>query len=242
MGIASVQRIGAVASRSMTATIPRGKPAPCPPWWIELANKTIDTRGIKQSAIAEAEDVSPFKISRCLAGHNVTYETVEAISRFLDIPSPFKIADTEAMALESVVSTTPLPTDTDDQVIRKNLTRFREAAGLDLLGAADASGIPYETLRAYELGDITIPNTALKPLGAIYGHRAGDFFDVEPPPSTLDETPGIWWRARPEIHALITESDRRRLDDLMREIWDRYRPEKKRVLDHFTAAKKRRKR
>ena len=111
------------------------------------------------------------------------------------------------------------PADPRDEIVRRNLIRFREEAGLSQAQSGDLSGVPVDAIRRYETGITqTVPGTALMELAKVYGHAVDDFFMLEPPKGKLDEAPNIFLRTRPgveidmdiynEIQALIEKANK----------------------------------
>jgi transcriptional regulator with XRE-family HTH domain len=103
------------------------------------------------------------------------------------------------------------------EIFRRNLVAFREERGLDLHDAAQAAGIPLETLRAYELGNASVSGLHLLELARVYD-RGPDHFDMKEPPQRAR-------RAPPTIHARIvgnaddmTPEHRARFMELQREL------------------------
>jgi transcriptional regulator with XRE-family HTH domain len=73
--------------------------------------------------------------------------------------------------------------DKTDEIIRRNLIRFRGEAGLTLEEASQAAGISLDYLAKIEKGKRSVPGAAiLKRLGEAYGHVVDHFFLEEPPP------------------------------------------------------------
>ena len=87
--------------------------------------------------------------------------------------------------------------DPQEEVIRRNLARFRDEAELSQAQAADLSGVPLDNLRRYEKGDSGVPATVLKLLADVYGHRVDDFYAVEPPKGDRAEVPVYFLRTFP---------------------------------------------
>jgi len=116
--------------------------------------------------------------------------------------------------------------DPTEELIRRNLIRFREALGLDQFAAATATGIPYEELRSYELGDATVPPARLAAIAAAYGCRAGDFFE--------DRMPALDASKVPVIHlggpatANLTPHERETVERIMKAATERHRPKRRR--------------
>lgn len=103
-----------------------------------------------------------------------------------------------------------------EELIKANLLKFREEAGLSQSEAAELSGVVIDNLRRYETGSTrSVPAAALAALAKVYGHSVDDFFQEEPPPARLDEAPTIFLRIRPgsdvpseKLRQLQSEVDR----------------------------------
>lgn len=111
--------------------------------------------------------------------------------------------------------------DALDAIVRANLKKFRELAGLSQVDAAELSGVNLDNLRRYESGKTeAVPGTVLSKLSAVYGHSVGDFFSDQPPPARLDEAPVVFLRTRPgvEIDADMIVRLQKIVDDANREI------------------------
>lgn len=135
----------------------------------------------------------------------------------------------------------PKPTaiDSAEEIIRKNLIRAREQAGFDQLGAADASGIAFDLMRAYELGEKPVPNSDLRTIAPVYGRKPGDFFEVDMPGVDLDGAKRVFFRGRPDDIQLLTPEELARAAALEREYDEKIRERKRAQLDHFKKAKER---
>jgi len=87
-----------------------------------------------------------------------------------------------------------------DEIVRRNLTRFREECDLTQTDAAELSGVAVDNLRRYESGKTTnVPGTVLAALAKVYGHAVDDFFMETPPAARLDEAPTVFLRTRPGV-------------------------------------------
>lgn len=73
--------------------------------------------------------------------------------------------------------------DKSDEIIRKNLAKFRNEAGLTLEEASQAAGISLDYLNKIEKGRRGVPGASLlRKLGEVYGHVVDHFFLETPPP------------------------------------------------------------
>lgn len=203
--------------------------------------KLGESIGLKRPELAKSAGMSDLTAWRVESGGGAVKAAHALrqvlVSRGLEVP-PVPVGDADWRPSPPVA--TPTPRDEDEETIRQNLIRFREATNHDQFSAASASGIPYEDLCAYERGDQPPPNAVLKRLGEVYGHGPGDFFERSPPPANADAVQGLWWRGIPEVVRRISDEDKRRLDDLLREIRDKYHLEKKGVIEHIKRASQRR--
>jgi transcriptional regulator with XRE-family HTH domain len=96
------------------------------------------------------------------------------------------------------ISAMAKPHDPVDEVIRKNLVRFREEAEMSQADAAETAGIALDNLRRYENGTTaTVPYTVIAALAKAYGHAMEDFSNGDPPPAKLEERPVFFLRTRP---------------------------------------------
>jgi len=179
--------------------------------------------GMDRDQFAEAAGFAPITAWRLAKGEGSVKAAKDArallISRGATVP-PVPVDDDD-WTPPADDARAPRPGDSTEETIRKNLIRFREEAGYDQLGAADASGVPFETLRGYEGGELEIPNGALKLLASAYGRRPGDFFELSPAPPDLDAIPLINYRVRPGLQ--ISDEDRTRLRELEHELNAKYR-------------------
>ncbi len=109
-----------------------------------------------------------------------------------------------------------------DEVIRKNLERFRAEAGLSQAQVADLSGVPMTNLSRYERGENTIPAGILPALASVFGRTPGDFYLEDPgPPPPDSELDVFFLRTRPgrEVDEKVLAEVRaalRRGNDLIR--------------------------
>jgi transcriptional regulator with XRE-family HTH domain len=87
--------------------------------------------------------------------------------------------------------------DSPREVVRRNLVRFREAAGLSQAQAADLSGVPVYNLVRYESGKTQkVPFDALARLAPVYGHTT-DHFMLEKPPAGSTEKVVVYYKVAP---------------------------------------------
>lgn len=108
-----------------------------------------------------------------------------------------------------------------NEIVRKNLQRFREETGLTQERAALLSGVKLDNLRRYESGKSGVSPEALFHLARIYGHAMEDFYKEHPPrgdlaavplfhasasmtPAEMDKFEGKWFR---EIQETIVKAN-----------------------------------
>lgn len=90
--------------------------------------------------------------------------------------------------------------DPRDEIVRRNLVRFREEAKLSQAQAGDLSGVPVDAIRRYEGGTTaTVPGTVLSALARTYGHSVDDFFMTAPPKAKLEAGDVFFLRTRPGV-------------------------------------------
>ena len=85
------------------------------------------------------------------------------------------------------------------ELLRTNLKRFREEAGLSAAAAADEAGVLVETLRRWENSSTSMDALALSKLAPVYGRDPGHFYMAEPPPmdrARREELPVFYVRVR----------------------------------------------
>jgi transcriptional regulator with XRE-family HTH domain len=73
------------------------------------------------------------------------------------------------------------PLDPDDDLVRKNLAKFRDECGLSRAQLADLSGIPEKNILRYENGETGMPASALAAFAHVFGRDPGDFYRAQPP-------------------------------------------------------------
>lgn len=80
-----------------------------------------------------------------------------------------------------------------------NLVAFRKEAGLSQADAAQASGVPIDTIRKYE-NHQSVPNPiALRDLCEAYGHSVDDVYMENPPPAKETLKPTFLLRLMPGV-------------------------------------------
>jgi transcriptional regulator with XRE-family HTH domain len=113
------------------------------------------------------------------------------------------------------------PQDHEDEIVRKNLIAFREAADLSQADAAEVAGIALDNLRRYENGKTNkVPGTVLAALAKAYGHAIEDFMSASPPPARLEDRPVFFLRTRPgaEVDAKVYKKLQEIIEEANREV------------------------
>lgn len=88
--------------------------------------------------------------------------------------------------------------DPDEEIIRRNLEKFREEAGYSQAQIADLAQVPVANYARYERGENSVPAKVLKALADAYGRATDDFHDANPGPPK-SEPPTFSLRARPGV-------------------------------------------
>ncbi len=130
--------------------------------------------------------------------------------------------------------------DPADEVVRKNMVRFRAAVNMDVFAAAHASGLSVDELKAYELGDKIPTNAVLSKLADTYGCNRGAFLDENDalPKFDTEKQPGIFFGG-PKAH-LLTPEEEAALAKITASVTARARAEKEALAASLKKAKKRR--
>jgi DNA-binding XRE family transcriptional regulator len=138
----------------------------------------------------------------------------------------------------------PRAGDSEDEIIRRNMIRFRQMLGLGPVAASDRAGIDYDDLVAWESGERQPSGRQLIKLAIAYCRRGGanDFIvvgDVEPPdPSLMPATPAV----SVELHVPLNEEGQRRLEQLRAaaaELEDpKFHADQHAMVDHVLKARK----
>lgn len=108
--------------------------------------------------------------------------------------------------------------DPESETIRRNLVNARDRLGLDIHDVNSLSGIPLETLRAYELGAEQPSGIHLKQLAAVYRVTMNDLTEARLPPPDPAARQVIHMRTEPGALDLLTAEERGHLEKLRREI------------------------
>lgn len=109
--------------------------------------------------------------------------------------------------------------DPDEEIIRRNLVKFREEAGYSQAQISDMAQIPVANYARYERGENSVPATALRSLAAAYGRSTDDFHEPNPG-APKQEPPTFSLRARPgaEVDQAIYERLLAEVDRANREL------------------------
>lgn len=125
------------------------------------------------------------------------------------------------------------------EIFRRNLVMFREQAGYpDLHEGARATGIPFEVLRAYELGDQEVSARHLLELARVYERNATDF-ELADPPAGKRPTPAIYFRVVGSLDEMSPEN-RQRMAELERQATELNEDERRRHKDRPASQKPKR--
>lgn len=106
--------------------------------------------------------------------------------------------------------------DPRDELVRRNMIRFREEADLSQAQVGDLTGIPVDAIRRYETGTTaTVPGTVLSELAKLFGRSMDDFFMTNPPKGKPEEAPVLWLRSRPnaEVDQALYDKIKAMIDD-----------------------------
>ncbi len=102
------------------------------------------------------------------------------------------------MAMIQTVGKTREPRDPDDEIIRRNLEKFRVEAGYSQAQISEMSGVPVANYARYERGENAVPAKALMAIADAYGRSTDDFRSPNPGPPKA-EPPTFTLRARPGV-------------------------------------------
>jgi transcriptional regulator with XRE-family HTH domain len=104
-------------------------------------------------------------------------------------------------------------------IVRRNLKRLREEAGLSQAVASYVTGIPLANLQRWEQGRHAIDASDLKTLADAYGRSLDDFFVADPDPADAARQPVFRLLIMPgrdadpelidEAHAVVDDLNRR---------------------------------
>lgn len=196
--------------------------------------------GLTETRLAKEMDKNPIGITRLKNGEGTGISMATSIREYLigrglDIP-PIPI-DASEWSPSTEPRRIPTAADSENEILRLNLIRFREDVGLDQLEAANRSTVAYADILSYERGERVPDTSELRLLAPHYGRRVGDFLevgDVGPPDPTKIPVASAW------IAPTVDDEYRQRLRALIDEINStQFRDEKKAMLEHIEKATKR---
>lgn len=195
-------------------------PKPFPESYAKYLSALVDATGLGWEKFGEGADLS--------------YETIYRTVGLKPGASVSGAKKVRRALLEFGFEVEPVPVDVDEwippherkpvgprldgpqEIFRRNLVRFREEAGYgDLHEGARVTGIPFETLRAYELGEREVSGSHLLELAKVYG-RDALHFEMESPPSTKNAPRRAEFRIIAPLEELSPEN-RARVESLQRE-------------------------
>lgn len=114
--------------------------------------------------------------------------------------------------------------DPTEENIRRNLIRARETLDIDQFAAAHATRIPYEELRAYELGEKSPSTAVLGKFAQAYGCTAGSFLE-ETAPAVDRARASQYWYGGPATEDM-TEDERTAVEKIFASVTARTRAAK----------------
>jgi transcriptional regulator with XRE-family HTH domain len=112
-----------------------------------------------------------------------------------------------------------------NDLVRKNLKKFRDEAGMTTEQAAQISKLSVDNIRRYESGKSGVPSEVLRRLAVIYGHSMDDFFLEAPPKARLTERPVFHLMTMPGTE--VDQKKFRELQDMIDKANAEMRPKKK---------------
>lgn len=115
-----------------------------------------------------------------------------------------------------------------NEIVRKNLRRFRVEAKLTAEQVAAFTRIPIDSLRRYEAGGSGVKYDVLVKLAEIYGHTTDDFGLVDPPKPDLKRRPALALMELDGVDAdpAAVARIQKMIDDVNRELRDLKKPKK----------------
>lgn len=141
------------------------------------------------------------------------------VQRGLDIPPmPVGVEVWEEPGAPTAAAIAGAHLDDESETIRRNLVEARERLGYDLHDVNSLTGIPLETLRAYELGREQPSGIHLKQLASCYRVTMNDLTEPAMPPPDPSARKVIHMRTEPGALEMLTAEERERLERLRQEI------------------------
>lgn len=114
-----------------------------------------------------------------------------------------------------------------EENVRRNLVATREQLGLDQFAAAHATGISYEDIRAFELGEQSPSTGVLARFAKAYGCQPGAFLDEKTPTVDPEAVTGFWYGG-PNTR-FMTPEQHETIEGIMASVRERARIAKKKV-------------
>lgn len=112
-----------------------------------------------------------------------------------------------------------------NDVIARNLARFREDAGLSQPDLSELTGLTPKTIQRYESGESSPTAEALAEFATILARDPGDFFKEDPPPPPRpEELPALFLKVRPGVK--VSEKDVAEVREAIRLANERIRAKK----------------
>ncbi len=198
----------------------RGKtsaPKP-PPEYGALLQRHREALGLTREQMAKLANLDANTVRRneigdelrSVKGANAIREALVAHGR--DVP-PVPVGGGPWAPHVVVVPSTP-KLDPADEVVRRNLIRFREALGLDQFAASFAIGIPFAELQAYELGEHVPATPMIARIAEAYGCSRGAFLDDAPALPSFAPSPRVAFHYGGPNTRYLTDEQRRTLAEI----------------------------
>lgn len=221
------------------AVPPKPKPESKPPkWYGRLLEREREAAGMSRREFAEKTKIDDVTILRnetgadlrSVKGSSRIKAALEAMGRHLppvpvgDVPEPDLVVSSKL--------------DPADEVVRRNMVRFRAAVNMDVFAAAHASGLSVDELKDYELGEKIPTNAVLSRLADTYGCNRGAFLDDtdQLPKFEIEKQPALYFGGR-AAH-LLTPEEEAALEKITASVNARDRAEKQAVATHMKKVKK----
>lgn len=102
-----------------------------------------------------------------------------------------------------------------NDIVRTNLQKFRDDAGLTSEEASRLSGVNIDSLRRYESGRSGVPAEVLFRLARIYGRQMEDFYNESPPKADPVNLPMFHAWARTDAMDDYAEKKYREIQELI---------------------------
>lgn len=220
-----------------------GRPAgPKPPvWYGEVLQKARESLGLTREQLAERSDVDAVTILRNETG--MPARSVKGSTRvrnaLVSLGRQVPPVPSDEDAPPPTAPTAPrIAVDSEAETIRRNLVAARDTLGYDLHDVNSITGIPFDTLRAYELGELAISGLHLKALAKLYGYKMDDITEEKMPPPDPAARQVIHMRTDPGALEILSGDERDRLERLKQEIAALNASARKRLADASAADKR----